>query len=578
MREEYYETLKGEFIPTGLPGGFFIYEAGNDEKIIYAEPNIVTLFGCTSYEEFIDYVGGTFKGMVHPDDLHKIENQIEAQTIYAEQRHDYVRYRIVTKKGDIRYVEDFGHLLHSTAGKSYYYVFIVDVDQNEYINSNRNSYAEAEALASNRETDELTGLFTMAYFYNKVQILLSQPDIRRQNVSFVHFDIPNFKLYNERHGFKMGDELLIDLGRTIKNIFVGATVARFSDDHFVVFTTQPKAEVVECVEEVYRTMLLAEDVNKKIKVKAGIYYMDDQRAEVGLACDHARLACNSIKSRHDVYYCIYDDIIRDSLRRQQFVVDNIDDAIAKDYIKVFYQPIIRVQTGEICGYEALVRWVDPEDGMLPPGYFIETLEHFHLIHFIDEFVVKKVCQDYRRLCAEGEALVPFSVNISRLDFEVCDVYKMLSDYCEIYDVPSNMIDVEITESAFSDNTGLIKDSCKKLREAGHEIWIDDFGSGYSSLTTLADYEFDVLKLDMVFLRSIDKNPKTRTLMSYIIKTANEMGLSPLCEGVETEEHYQFLKEVGCERAQGYYFGKPMPLDELLDAMYHKGMKWEEITK
>ena len=577
MREDYYETLMGGVIPTGLPGGFFIYEAGGDEKVLFAETNIVKLFGCDTYEEFLEFIGGTFKGMIHPDDLLKIENQIEAQTIYAEKRHDYVRYRIVTKQGDIRYVEDFGHLLHWANGKSFYYVFIVDVDQNEYLNTSRNSYAEAEALASNRETDELTGLFNMAFFYNKVQILLGQPDIRRQDVSFVHFDIPNFKLYNERHGFKMGDELLRDLGRTIKEVFVGATVARFSDDHFVVFTTLPKDEVVECVEEVYKSMLLSEDVNKKVKVKAGIYYMDDQRAEVGLACDHARLACNSIKNRHDVNYCIYDDIIRDGLRRQQFVVDHIDDAIANDYIKVFYQPIIRVKTGEICGYEALVRWVDPEDGMLPPGYFIETLEHFHLIHFVDEYVVKKVCQDYRRLCDEGEALVPFSVNVSRLDFEVCDVYKMLSDYCEIYDVPPEMIDVEITESAFSDNTGLIKDACEKIRKAGHEIWIDDFGSGYSSLTTLADYEFDVLKLDMVFLRSIDKNPKTKTLMNYIIKTSTEMGLSSLCEGVETKEHYQFLKDAGCEKAQGYYFGKPMPLDEMLDTMYDKGMQWELVT-
>jgi len=574
MREEYYETNLVGKIPTGLPGGFFIYEAEGDEKIIFAETNVVKLFDCETYEEFLDYVGGSFKGMVHPDDLHKIENQIEAQTTYADKRHDYVRYRILTKAGIVRYIEDFGHLLHWANGKSFYYVFIVDVDQNEFYNVNSNSYAEAEVLANNRETDNLTGLFNMAFFYNKVQVLLSQPETRRQDVSFVHFDIPNFKLYNERNGFKMGDELLCDLGHTIKDVFIGATVARFSDDHFVVFTTIPKDEVVECVEEVYKKMLLSEDVNKKIKVKAGIYYMDDQRAEVGLACDHARLACNSIKNRHDVNYCIYDDIIRDGLRRQQFVVDHIDDAIAMDYIKVFYQPIIRVNTGEICGYEALVRWVDPDNGMLPPGYFIETLEHFHLIHLVDEFVVKKVCQDYRRLEYAGEPLVPISVNISRLDFEVCDVFKMLSDFCEIYDVPRNMIDVEITESAFSDNTGLIKDASKQIRDAGYQIWIDDFGSGYSSLTTLADFQFDVLKLDMVFLRSADQNPRTKTLMTYIIKTASDLGVSSLCEGVESEAHYQYLKETGCERAQGYFFGKPMPLDELLDDLYKKGVKWE----
>ncbi len=575
MSDNYYENLTGGRIPEGLPGGFFIYEANEKETIVFAEPNIVRLFGCESFEEFFDYVDGSFKGMVHHDDLYKIENQIEAQTVFAEKRHDYVRYRIISKDGTTKYVEDFGHLLHSTNGKSYYYVFIVDVDENEYVNSSRNSYAEAEVLAANSEIDELTGLLTMSYFYNKVQILLSAPEIRRQDVSFIHFDIPNFKLYNERNGFKKGDELLQDLGKTIRNVFSTGTVSRFSDDHFVVFSTISRQDVIESVEEVYRAMLLSDDVNKKVKVKAGIYFMEDQRGEVGLACDHARLACNSIKSRHDVYYCIYDDIIRDSLRRQQFVVDHIDEAIANDDIKVFYQPIIRVATGEICGYEALVRWVGPNGEMLSPSYFIETLEHFHLIHFVDEYVVKKVCQDYRRLADEGGDLVPISVNISRLDFEVCNVYKLLSDFCEIYEVPYNMIDVEITESAFNDNSGLIKAETAKIRNAGYDIWIDDFGSGYSSLNTIAEYIFDVLKLDMVFLRGIETNPKTKPLIKYIVSATNEMGISSLCEGVENESNYMFLKEIGCDKAQGYYFSKPLPLQELIYNMKNKGYVWEQ---
>ena len=574
MSDKFYQSEASGRIPRGLPGDFFIYEAYGDEKIIYAGPNIIEMFGCDSFEDFLEFTGGTFKGMIHPDDFFKIENQIEAQTKYAEKRHDYVRYRVITKKGEIKYIEDFGHLLHSPSGKSYYFVFIVDVDENEYVNKNRNSYAEAEILATNRETDELTGLLTMAYFYNKVQALLETPDVRRQEVTFIHFDIPNFKLYNERQGFKMGDELLKELGKTIREVFIGATIARFSDDHFVVFTTLPRQEVKEKVEEVYRSMLLTEDVGKKVKIKAGIYYMDDPRGEIGLACDHARLACNSIKTRHDVNYCVYDDIIRENLRRQQFVVDHIDEAIAKDYIKVYYQPIIRVATGDICGYEALVRWIDPKDGILAPAYFIETLEHFHLMHFVDEYMVKRVCQDYRALKDSGEVVVPVSVNVSRLDFEVCDVFKLLEDFTEIYDVPRNMIEVEITESAFDDTTGLIKEEVKKIRNAGYEIWIDDFGSGYSSLNSIVDYEFDVLKLDMAFLRSIDNSPKAKPLVKYVVEAANEMGISPLCEGVESEENYEFLKEIGCDRAQGYYFGKPMPLDELLDTMYQKGYRWE----
>ena len=574
MRDEFLDTGTVGVVPNNLPGGFFIYEADESEKILFAENNVIELFGCTSFDDFIEYTGGTFKGMVHPDDIQRIEIQIKAQTIFGEKRHDYVRYRIITKNGDVRFIEDFGHLLHADTHKSYFYVFIVDVDQNEYFNNSRNSFAEAELLSRNKETDKLTGLFTMSFFYHIVQNILNSPEGWRKGVAFIHFDIPNFKLYNERFGFKMGDELLVYLARTIKDVFAGATVSRFSDDHFVVCISGERDTVVDKVETVLKRMLLSEDVNKKVRVKAGIYFLDDARAEVGLACDHARLACNSIKGRHDLNYCIYDDMLREKMRRQQYVIDSIDEAVEKEYLKIFYQPVIRVRTGEICGYEALVRWVDPNVGMLNPGDFIETLEQFHLIHLVDTFVVKKVCEDYGRLKAAGEPTVPVSVNISRLDFELCDVYETLEEARKKYDMPRNMIDVEITESAFNDDSGLIRQECKKIRDAGYQIWIDDFGSGYSSLNTIADYEFDVLKLDMVFLRSFDTNPKTAELMRFIFEGARVLKVLPLCEGVETKEHFEFLKDANCEKAQGYFFGKPMPMDESRAFTGEKGLKWE----
>lgn len=576
MSDKYLELPDGSRIPTGLPGGFFIYEAEGDEKIVFADENVVALYGCESFTDFIDHVGGTFKGMVHPEDLHKIENQIQAQTLFGEKRHDYVRYRILTKQGEIRYIEDFGHLLHWTDGKSFFYVFIVDVDQNEFLNHNRNSFAEAEVLSVNHETDSLTGLFNMSFFYQKVQRLLSTPGARRQDISFIHFDIPNFKLYNERHGFKLGDELLCDFAKVIRNAFPGATIARFSDDHFFVCASGSKEEIIEKVETVYRQMLLSDDVNKKVRIKAGIYYLDDRRAEVGLACDHARLATNSIKNRHDIHYCVYDEMLREKLRKQQYVVDHVDEAIEKGYIKVFYQPVIRVKTGEICGYEALVRWIDPKMGMLSPGDFIDTLEQFHLIHLVDTYVIKIVCEDYCRLRREGQPVVPVSVNISRLDFELCDIFRIVEETRKAYDMPRNLLDLEITESALNDNVGYIKAECDRMRELGYHVWLDDFGSGYSSLNSLADYSFDVLKLDLIFLRNSDHNPKTRQLMAYIINGSKGMGLEPLCEGVESEEHYEFLKQVGCERAQGYYFGKPMQMEESRKFTGQKNMKWEAV--
>ena len=564
------------YIPTGLPGGFFIYEHGNGEEILFAEENVIKLYGCETFEDFKEFTHNSFAGMVHPDDYVKIQNQIQAQTLFGEKRHDYVRYRIITKQGDVKYIEDFGHLMHGTNGRSYFYVFIVDVDRNEYFNRSRNSYAEAEILSMNHETDSLTGLLNMSFFYQSVQMLLSSPKGRRKNVSIIHFDIPNFKLFNERNGFRLGDELLCDLAQIIKEVFREDICSRFSDDHFVVCSTMEKEDVITGIEKVYRTLLNSSESSKRVRIKAGVYYLDGRITEIGLACDHARLACNSIKHRHDIYYCIYDEMLREKLRKQQYVVDHVDEAVEKEYIKVFYQPVIRVKTGKICGYEALVRWVDPKFGMLSPGDFIETLEQFHLIHLVDKFVIRKVCEDYNRLKENGEPIVPVSINVSRLDFELCDIFGFLEETRAAAGVPRNMIDIEITESTLNDNVGYIKSECDKMRELGYLLWLDDFGSGYSSLNTLAEYSFDVLKLDLVFFRSFDHNPRTGSLMEYIIEGARGMGLSPLCEGVESEIHFEFLKKVGCERAQGYYFGKPMPMDETRAMTSGKGYRWEDV--
>ena len=175
----------------------------------------------------------------------------------------------------------------------------------------------------------------------------------------------------------------------------------------------------------------------------------------------------------------------------------------------------------------------------------------------------------------GEPMVPVSINISRLDFELCDIFGIVEETRKEYEVTRSMIDLEITESTLNDNAGYIRSECDKMRALGYHIWLDDFGSGYSSLNTIAEYNFDVLKLDLVFLRSFDHNPKTAKLMEYIVEGVKGMGLTTVCEGVESGDHYEFLKKIGCERAQGYYFGKPMPLDETRTFTRNKGMTWEE---
>lgn len=560
-----------QYIPGRLPGGVFIYNAKDDERILYVEDNVIKLFGCETVEEFREHTGNSFKGMVHPDDLEAVEESIQQQTMYGEKRHDYVRYRIITKQGETRYVEDFGHLMHGDNGRSYFYVFIIDLDKDEYFNREHNGSSNAELLSVRNELDPLTGLFNMGQFYRTMQEKIEDPSTRRPGLSFLYYDISNFKLFNERYGFRKGDELLSSIAGQLRENFIDAVIARFSDDHFAVATWEDDVE--ERLKRVHNAVYEIQE-GAKVNLCAGIYRMEESCTDVGLACDHARLACNTSKATHDRYFFVYDAELRNRLRKQQYIIDHIDEAVLNNYLRVFYQPVIRVSSGEICGYEALARWDDPIYGMLAPYEFIQTLEEFHLIHKLDTWMIKKICEDLRILLNLGEPVVPVSLNLSRLDFELCDIYDIVEDYRKLYDLPKNLLDIEITESALSDNAEDLKRQIEHFYEEGYSIWIDDFGSGYSSLNTLVEYPFDVLKLDMVFLRSFDNNPKTGELLKHIIEAANEMGIQTLHEGVETETHFDFLKSVGCGRAQGYFFGKPQPLEESRAMTRSKGLVWE----
>ena len=566
------EITTENVIPSGLPGGIFVYDAEDDLTIRFVDQNVVALYGCSSVEEFREHVHNTFDGMVHPDDYAKIQNDINAQTFGIDKRHDYVRYRIITKQGDVRYVEDFGHLLHGPDGKKYFYVYIVDVNKDEFLNRNRNSLAESQILSAMADTDPLTGIASMKSFYDDVQMLLDSPNCPHE-LAFAHFNIMHFKVFNEEYGFQAGDDLLCLLARILHEEFEGALVARFSNDHFAVCAPMGIAKMIEHVTHIHSAMIAAHD-DTRVVVKAGIYQLDDSCHEVGAACDHARLACNTVKRRYDRVYGIYDTNLYESLRLQQYVIDNVDVAVTHHHLKVFYQPIVRISTGKICGYEALARWDDPRLGFLPPSHFVQTLEEYCLIHKVDLYVLRKVLEDMAMLRAAGEPVVPVSVNLSRLDFELCDVFGETEKCRKEFGFEPDMLDIEITESTLNENAVFLVDTIEKFRDAGYRVWVDDFGSGYSALNSLLDYDFDVLKLDLEFLHTFDEHPRAGVLIRNVIQMARGMGVEPLQEGVERKEHLDFLREEGCEMAQGFYFARPMLLEDSRAATRAKGLEWE----
>lgn len=409
-------------------------------------------------------------------------------------------------------------------------------------------------------TDDLTGIHNMLFFRSEAQRLLNYVTTDKENAVFLFMDIENFKSYNEKYGFAEGNEVLIKTAQIITEMFSGSLVSRYSDDHFVVLT-----RLEGCRELVGKVSNKIHELQREVhlELKCGAYCpSEEDETDASLACDRARFACNIIKKRYHQTFQMYDKELENKFRLKQYIVNNIDNAIENDYIKVFYQPVVNTADQRICGLEALARWQDPTYGLLPPGMFIDILEEYRQIHKLDQRITEIVCRDYREAADSGKEFVPVSLNFSRLDFELYDVPAFLDKVTEEYKVPKNYIDVEITESALTDQYGFLQKTVEQLRQSGYNVWLDDFGSGYSSLNVLKDYQFDVLKIDMKFLSGFGSNDKAAPILNNIVDLTKQLSMVSLTEGVETREQFEFLHSIGCDRVQGYLFSKPVPKDEL----------------
>ncbi len=408
--------------------------------------------------------------------------------------------------------------------------------------------------------DELTGIANFHYFQQHVPEILEMEKDQIEDFTILFLDIENFKSYNEKHGFEKGNALLKEVALKFEEIFERELVARFSDDHFVVLTK--RKNVPELIDN-WSEKLHSEHPLSGLLLKCGAYHPPGVDCDPRQACDYARYACDLTKRRYDLNYKEYDEKMDEEFKRRRYVVNNIDTAVERDYIKVYYQPVVWADTHKLCGVEALARWIDPTYGFLSPGTFVPVLEEYRQVHKLDICIMHQVCRDIRYLQDNHISTVPASINFSRLDFELADICGELERTVEQFDIPKEYLHVEVTESALVDKDGLLKSAMQRLQAQDFQVWLDDFGSGYSSLNVLKDYNFDVMKIDMQFLENFGSNEKTKEILKSIVDMADVLPMGTLTEGVETEEEAEFLTSIGCKRLQGYHFGKPMPLEEIL---------------
>lgn len=415
-----------------------------------------------------------------------------------------------------------------------------------------------------QNSDTLTGLLTRGAFHEQAGRIMRSG---KKGLAVVWFNLDNFKMFNKRFGFIRGDDLLREIALILCSIFSQTEdknnlLARFSDDNFVILTDWALVEMnIDTVQE----YLYSLHENVTLRLRAGIYFPSNDE-DIRSACDRAKVACDSIRKNHSISSCMFHDGMSKELTLQQHILDNLDYAIEHEIIKVMYQPIVRISTGKICEAEALARWQDPELGFISPGEFIPTLEQYREIHKLDIFAMKKVCSDYKARNDKGLPLLPVSVNLSRLDFELCDILREIELAVTMNKIPRKMLRIEITESINDEDMTVLNLGIEKLRAMGYEVWMDDFGSGYSSLNVLKDYNFDTIKFDMKFLNGFDvnKSDKAKYIISSNLSMARLMGMQALAEGVETSEQLEYLRSIGFDKAQGYYFGKPMRLDEIFN--------------
>ncbi|MBQ7158130.1 MAG: EAL domain-containing protein [Treponema sp.] len=415
--------------------------------------------------------------------------------------------------------------------------------------------------------DDLTGIPNMHYFRNKTLTALMGPPEELAKLVFLFLDIENFKSYNARYGFAMGNELLKKVAEAIRTVFEFALIARFSDDHFVILTER---NGIESRLDDVRKIMCDGEVEVQLGLKVGAYTPPNGDVPPSIACDRARFACNSIKKKYGKYFCEYTEEMDKAFYRRQYVINNVDKAVKEGWIKVFYQPVVYAEDKRLCGVEALARWDDPEYGLIPPSDFVPVLEEYRQIHKLDLCILKNVCNDISKAQRAGDYFVPVSINFSRLDFELVDVLAMVEDCLHEYSVSKSQIHVEITESALNENDVQLVNAIESFRKHGYALWLDDFGSGYSGLNVLKDFQFDMMKIDMQFLRNFSGNDKIRPILKSIVNLAKDISMHTLTEGVETEEAFEYLRSIGCERMQGYLFGKPMPKEELLEKI-HSGI-------
>ncbi|MCR5546591.1 MAG: EAL domain-containing protein [Lachnospiraceae bacterium] len=420
---------------------------------------------------------------------------------------------------------------------------------------------EDRSIIQSTEKDELTGLYEKSFFYEYAMLQdRFNPGEQRDAVVI---NISHFHLFNEIYGMEEGDKVLQVIGSTLEKyaLRLGGIAGRSESDVFLAYVPRQSS-----YEELYNEVEQA--LNQKfqthhVRIRIGIYLVGEDEEKLVPCFERAKTACNSIREKYHKKIAVFDDKLREKHVYSERLIHDIKDAIADKQLKVYFQSKYDVtgDTPEIISAEALVRWIHPELGMVSPGDFISLFEENGLIQLVDEFVWKESAIRVRKWQDEFKVTIPVSVNVSRIDLHDPEIKDKLIRIVNEARINPSDLHLEITESAYEEDTNRMVTVVQELKDAGFMIEMDDFGSGYSSLNMLTTMPFDILKLDMSLIRNIHKDDRSRKMLEIVMDIAKFLQVKVVAEGVEEKEQLDILKELDAQIIQGYYFSKPVSPEE-----------------
>ena len=499
---------------------------------------------------------------VHPDDMEEMRQIADLANIrhMLEDSESFFYHYRVLRDGEVHYY----YMKCTRIGTADSYASVILAFANEDASVNKSQLKKILQQERQQELvcemwqderDAITGLYTQrAFAYHAKKLLENNPE-DTFNVSIS--DIKNFELVNTMYGEAKGDELLQWLANFYVEAYPDGIVGRYGIDQMVSIYKNPTLEQKVKAVSLFKHYLEKAPV-PNVVVKFGVYENVDRNVAVAHMCARALLALNSIKRDFRRTFAKYSGPISQNQLRAQTYEARFSEAIQKKEFVVWYQPKYNPYNDKIVGAEALVRWQTPE-GMIPPGEFLDVFESDGLIEKLDEYVFRTVCQQQKAWADMGRELLPVSVNVSRCSLFGQDIvgrYKKIIEECGINPL---YVPIEITESVALANLK-IKPIADAFFDAGFHLHMDDFGSGRSSLNGLTVMHFDVVKLDKSLIDFIG-NRSGELILNYTMALGKELGKRLVAEGVETESQLSFLKINGCDAIQGYYYSKPLPVNE-----------------